>query len=62
MENESKRIEIVKVVNGLIMTDTGFAERKYLVQLTKDDVGTSICIDDYVIPLEPFGIEVKAKE
>lgn len=61
MENENKRI-IVKVVKGLIMTDTGFAEREYLVQIAKDDVGTSICIDDYVIPLKPLGIEIKLEE
>lgn len=42
-------------------TDTGFIEHKFLVQLTKDDLGMTLSIDDYIIPLEPLGIEVRER-
>lgn len=42
-------------------TDTGFIEKEYWVQLTNDDVGMTLSIDDYIIPLEPLGIDVEEK-
>ena len=61
MGKKNKRIKIKKAVKGLITTDMGFAEREFWVQLTKDEVGMSLSIDDYMIPLEPLGIEIKKK-
>ena len=54
-------IKIKKIVKGLITTDMGFCEREFWVQLTKDEAGMTLSIDDYTIPLEPLGIEVKEK-
>lgn len=58
---KNNRIKIKKKVKGLITTDMGFCEREFWVQLTKDEVGMSLSIDDYMIPLEPLNIEVKEK-
>lgn len=60
-KKKNKRIKIKKTVKGLITTDMGFCEREFWVQLTKDEVGISLSIDDYMIPLEPLNIEVKEK-
>ena len=60
-EKKNKRIKIKKVVKGLMTTDTGFIEHEFWVQLTKDDVGMTLSIDDYIIPLEPLGIEIKER-
>lgn len=62
MKKKTKPIEIEKVVKGLMNTDTGFIEKEFWVQLTKDDVGMTLSIDDYHIPLEPLKIEVKEKQ
>ena len=58
---KNNRIKIKKKVKGLITTDMGFCEREFWVQLTKDEVGMSLSIDDYMIPLEPLKIEVRKK-
>lgn len=61
MGKKNKRIKIKKIVEGKCTTDAGFIEREFWVQLTKDDLGMSLSIDDYHIPLEPLGIEVREK-
>lgn len=61
MKKKTKPIKIKKTVKGLMTTDTGFIEKEYWVQLTKDDVGMTLSIDDYIIPLEPLGIEVRER-
>ena len=61
MRKKTKPIKIKKVVKGLMTTDTGFIEKEYWVQLTNDDVGMTLSIDDYIIPLEPLGIEVRER-
>lgn len=60
-KKRQKTIKIKKTVKGLITTDTGFCEREFWVQLTKDEMGMTLSIDDYTIPLEPLGIKVKEK-
>ena len=60
-KKKNKRIKVKKIVEGMCTTDTGFIEREFWVQLTKDDLGMSLSIDDYNIPLEPLGIEIKEK-
>lgn len=54
MKKKTKPIKIKKVVKGLMTTDTGFIEHEYWVQLTKDDVGMTLSIDDYIIPWSPW--------
>lgn len=61
MGKKNKRIKIKKIVKGMCTTDTGFIEREFWVQLTKDDLGMSLSIDDYHIPLEPLKIEIEEK-
>lgn len=61
-KKKNKRIKIKKTVKGLMTTDTGFIEHEFWVQLTKDDVGMTLSVDDYTIPLEPLGIEIKEKK
>ena len=60
-KKKNKRIKIKKTVKGLITTDMGFGEREFWVQLTKDEDGMTLSIDDYIIPLEPLGIEIKER-
>lgn len=60
-KKHQKTIKIKKTVKGLIATDTGFCEREFWVQLTKDEAGMTLSIDDYTIPLEPLNIKVKEK-
>lgn len=60
-KKKNKRIKIKKTVKGLMTTDTGFIEHEFWVQLTKDDVGMTLSVDDYTIPLEPLGIEIKER-
>lgn len=62
MKKKTKPIKIKKVVKGLMDTDTGFIEKEFWVQLTKDDAGMTLSIDNYHIPLEPLGIEIKEKK
>ena len=54
-----QKIHIKKTVKGLQTTDTGFIEKEYLVQLTKDERGTTIQIDDYIISLSHLNISVE---
>lgn len=61
MKKKTKPIKIKKVVKGFMTTDTGFIEKEFWVQLTKDDLGMSLSIDDYFIPLEPLGIDIEEK-
>ncbi|MEJ8785365.1 hypothetical protein WKT05_02700 [Peptoniphilus sp. HCN-40583] len=49
-------------MKGLMTTDTGFIDHEFWVQLTKDEDGMTLSIDDYTIPLEPLGIEIKEKK
>lgn len=60
-KKKNKRIKIKKTVKGLMTTDTGFIDHEFWVQLTKDEDGMTLSIDDYTIPLEPLGIEIKEK-
>lgn len=60
-KKKNKRIKIKKIVKGLRTTGTGLVEREFWVQLTKDEVGMSLSIDDYMIPLELLNIEVKER-
>ena len=60
-QKKNKRIKIKRIVKGLRTTDVGLVEREYWVQLTKDDLGMTLSIDDYTIPLEPLHIEVEEK-
>lgn len=60
-KKKNKRIKIKKIVKGLRTTGTRLVEREFWVQLTKDDVGMTLSIDDYIIPLEPLGIEVRER-
>lgn len=36
--------------------------RKLYVQVTKDKIGTSISIENFTIPIEPLGLELKEVE
>lgn len=42
--------------------DTYHGMRKLYVQVTKDDIGTSISIENFTIPIEPLGLELKEVE
>lgn len=61
MKKKTKPIKIKKMVKGLMTTDTGFIEHEFWVQLTKDEDGMTLSIDDYIIPLEPLKIEIEEK-
>ncbi len=61
MKKKTKPIKIKKMVKGLMTTDTGFIEHEFWVQLTKDEDGMTLSINDYTIPLEPLEIEIKKK-
>ena len=61
MKKKTKPIKIKKIVKGMCSTDTGFIDKEFWVQLTKDEDGMSLSIDDYHIPLEPLGIEVRER-
>lgn len=60
-KKRQKTIKIKKPVKGLMITDTGFIDHEFWVQLTKDEDGMTLSVDDYTIPLEPLGIEVREK-
>lgn len=60
-KKRQKTIKIKKTVKGLMITGMGFIEHEFWVQLTKDEDGMTLSIDDYTIPLEPLGIEVREK-
>ena len=57
--NRNKNIKIKKIVRGARTTGTGLVEREFWVQITKDETGTTLSIDDYIIPMEPLKIEVR---
>lgn len=59
--NRNKHIKIKKIVRGLRTTGTGLVEREFWVQITKDETGTTLSIDDYIIPMEPLGVEVRMR-
>lgn len=61
VRKEQETIKIKKTLKGLMTTDTGFVEHEFWVQLTKDEDGMTLSIDDYTIPLEPLGIEVRMR-
>lgn len=48
MKNNTKKIKIKKTIMGL---DAYQGLRKLYVQVTKDDRGTSISIENFTIPL-----------
>ena len=60
--NRNKHIKIKKPVIGLQATNAGILKKEFWVQITKDEVGATLSIDDYTIPLEPLGIEIKEKK
>lgn len=60
-KKRQKTIKIKKPVKGLMTTDTGFIDHEFWVQLTKNEDGMTLSIDDYIIPLEPLGIEIKER-
>ena len=62
VQKEQETIKIKKTVKGLITTDMGFCEREFWVQLTKDEAGMTLSIDDYTIPLEPLNINIEVKK
>lgn len=62
MAKKNKHIKIKKIVRGLRTTGTGLVEREFWVQITKDETGTTLSIDDYIIPMEPLGIEVRKND
>lgn len=54
-KDEGEEIKIKKMVKGF---DAYRGEREFYVQVTKDEIGTSITIDNCTIPIEPLGIEI----
>lgn len=60
--NRNKHIKIKKPVIGLQATEFGVFKKELWVQVTKDETGASLSIDEYTIPLEPLGIEIKEKQ
>ena len=58
-KNNTKKIKIKKTITGL---DAYQGLRKLYVQVTKDDIGTSISIENFTIPIEPLGLELKEVE
>lgn len=54
-DEEEEKIKIKKMVKGF---DTYGGEKLFYAQVTKDEIGTSISIDNYTIPIEPLGIEI----
>lgn len=58
-DDEEEKIKIKKMVKGF---DAYRGEREFYVQVTKDEFGTSITIDNCTIPIEPLGIEIVKTE
>lgn len=58
-KDEEEEIKIKKMVKGF---DAYRGEREFYVQVTKDEIGTSITIDNCTIPIEPLGIEIVKTE
>lgn len=54
-KDEEEEIKIKKMVKGF---DAYRGEKLFYVQVTKDEIGTSISIDNCTIPIEPLGIEI----
>lgn len=56
VDRQFNRIKVKQEVAGF----NGSAMRKedLFVQVTKDEIGTSISINEYTIPFEPLGLEI----
>lgn len=59
MKDDTKKIKIKKTIMGI---DAYHGMRKLYVQVTKDDIGTSISIENFTIPIEPLGLELREVE
>lgn len=59
MKDDTKKIKIKKTIMGI---DAYHGMRKPYVQVTKDKIGTSISIENFTIPIEPLGLELKEVE
>lgn len=59
MKDDTKKIKIKKIIMGI---DAYQGPRKLYVQVTKDDIGTSISIENFTIPIEPLGLELREVE
>lgn len=59
MKDHTKKIKIKKTIMGI---DAYHGMRKLYVQVTKDKIGTSISIENFTIPIEPLGLELKEVE
>ena len=59
IKDDTKKIKIKKIIMGI---DAYQGPRKLYVQVTKDEIGTSISIENFTIPLEPLGLELKEVE
>lgn len=59
MKDDTKKIKIKK---NIMEIDAYHGMRKLYVQVTKDKIGTSISIDNFTIPIEPLGLELKEVE
>lgn len=55
----TENIKVKQEVSGF----NGNTMRKedFFVQVTKDEIGTSISINEYTIPFEPLGLEIIKK-
>lgn len=58
-KDDEEEIKIKKMVKGF---DAYRGEKLFYVQVTKDEIGTSISIDNCTIPIEPLGIEIVKTE
>lgn len=56
MKDNTKKIKIKKTIMGI---DSYQGFRKLYIQVTKDEIGTSISIENFTIPIEPLGLEIK---
>ena len=59
MKDDTKKIKIKKIIMGI---DAYQGPRKLYVQVTKDDIGTSISIENFTIPIEPLGLGLREVE
>lgn len=59
MKDNTKKIKIKKIIMGI---DAYQGPRKLYVQVTKDHIGTSISIENFTIPIEPLGLEIREVE
>lgn len=59
---EKDEEEEIKIKTTVVGSDAYKGEKLFYVQVTKDEAGTSISIDNYTIPIEPLGIEIVKAE